>query len=450
MDLPFGEIFLTGALLERFTAKWKRFRILAGRAGTDSSAGRSGRSGGPLDSARDWYRLGLYGSGAMKRALLLLLVLLWPAQALPAPERRVALVIGNGAYTHASALPNPANDARDVGAALGRLGFDVHLGMDLDQAGMQEVVIRFARDARGADVAMFYYAGHAMQFEGVNYLLPVDARLTDETDLRRMTRVDELVRDLQTARNLRILVLDACRDNPLAEGLLGTLGATRGATSMAPGLARIDSREGLVISFATQPGRTADDGIERNSPYTRAFLDHIESRSEIGSVFRRISADVHAATGGRQWPELSLSLIDEFYLAGRPDEGAPAGPDGSAEAWAQIGESDDRDVLQAFVAQYPDGVYAALARKRLRELNGGPPPSEIRSPATGRYPFAALLTSQSELMSQPNALAGSLRRLAVGETLEVVAESEAAMWYRVRDRQGNEGFVRKDRLRQMD
>lgn len=107
-------------------------------------------------------------------------------------------------------------------------------------------------------------------------------------------------------------------------------------------------------------------------------------------------------------------------------------------------------MLQAFVAQYPDGVYAALARKRLRELNGSPPPSEIRSPANGRYPFAALLTSQSELMSQPNALAGSLRRLAVGETLEVVAESEAAMWYRVRDRQGNEGFVRKDRLRQMD
>lgn len=134
-------------------------------------------------------------------------------------EKRVALVIGNGAYAHATALPNPRNDASDVAAALKRTGFETIVGVDLTRNGMADATIRFARAARSADVAVFYYSGHAMQFGGVNYLMPVDARLTDEADLKAMTRVDEIVADLQQAKNLRILVLDSCRDNPLAEEL---------------------------------------------------------------------------------------------------------------------------------------------------------------------------------------------------------------------------------------
>src|SRR6516165_4169650 len=123
-------------------------------------------------------------------------------------DRRVALVIGNGAYRNIPALSNPVNDATDVAAALKRSGFEVALETNLDQAAMQEAAIRFAREARGADVALFYYSGHALQFAGVNYLVPVDAIVRDEVDLKRLARADEILADLQQARNLRIMVLD--------------------------------------------------------------------------------------------------------------------------------------------------------------------------------------------------------------------------------------------------
>jgi len=145
-------------------------------------------------------------------------------------DTRVALVIGNGAYLHAPHLPNPTHDAEDVAAALKRSGFETILGTDLDQAGMQNATIRFARAARTADVAVFYYSGHAMQHAGVNYLVPVDAELRDEADLRRMARVDDILADLQQAKNLRILVLDSCRDNPLADELKRSIGVTRAAS----------------------------------------------------------------------------------------------------------------------------------------------------------------------------------------------------------------------------
>ena len=138
------------------------------------------------------------------------------------------MVIGNGAYDTKARLPNPANDADDVAAALKRANFDVILGKDLQQSAMQDAAIRFARAASKADVAIFYYSGHAMQFGGVNYLMPVDATLEDEADLKRFVRVDDILADLQQAKNLRILVLDFCRDNPLAENLKRS-GRTRAA-----------------------------------------------------------------------------------------------------------------------------------------------------------------------------------------------------------------------------
>jgi hypothetical protein len=228
-------------------------------------------------------------------------------------ETRVALVIGNSAYQNAPRLPNPKNDAADVAASLKRSGFETILATDLDKAAMDDATIKFARAARTADVAMFYYSGHALQFGGVNYLAPVDAKLTDEADLRRMVRVDEIVSDLQQAKNLRILVLDSCRDNPLAEELKRSIGTTR-ALPLQRGLARIDSPQGMIVAYATQSGRTAEDGGGRNSPYTTAFLKNIQANDEIGTIFRRVSADVYEATKHTQLPELSLSLIGEFYL----------------------------------------------------------------------------------------------------------------------------------------
>jgi branched-chain amino acid transport system substrate-binding protein len=291
-------------------------------------------------------------------------------------ERRVALVIGNGAYKNASALPNPVNDATDVAAALKRVGFETVVGLDLDRSGMEDAAIRFARMAREADVAMFFYAGHAMQHAGVNYLMPVDARLADEADLRRMARVDEIVADLQQARNLRILVLDACRDNPLAEAFKRSVGATR-AAAVPRGLARLDSPQGMIVAYATQAGRTADDGKGRNSPYTAALLKHIEAPAEIGTVFRRISGDVYEATGRQQLPELSLSVIGEFYLRGRPDAAvaapAPAAPAFDPRAvelayWESARNATSPEIVRSYLERYPQGTFALLARARLQEL----------------------------------------------------------------------------------
>jgi hypothetical protein len=318
----------------------------------------------------------LMGKNVQSLLTLVVAIVVWstpPAFA----EKRVALVIGNGAYKNAVHLPNPRNDAQDVAASLTRIGFETIVGLDLDKAGMDEHAIQFARRARDADVAIFYYSGHAMQFAGVNYLMPVDAKLTDEADLRRMTRVDDIVADLQQAKNLRILVLDACRDSPLADELKRSIGLTR-AAAMQHGLAKIDSPQGMIVAYATQAGRTAEDGSGRNSPYTTAFLKHIQAQEEIGTVFRRIGAEVYDATGHAQLPELSLSLIGEFYLPGKPPVTPVMAPDfqllrtdpcASAEAhWKSADMIGTKAGYEDHLSRFSNCAFAGLARAKLAAL----------------------------------------------------------------------------------
>ena len=289
-------------------------------------------------------------------------------------DKRVALVIGNGAYRNVPTLANPTSDAADVGAVLKRSGFDPLIATDLDQAAMQETVLRFAREARGADVALFYYSGHALQFAGVNYLVPVDAFVRDEVDLRRLIRADEILADLQQAKNLRIFVLDACRDNPFADELRRNVGQGRSVT-VSRGLAKMESPEGTIISYATQAGRTADDGNGRNSPYTSAFLEHISDRDNINTVFQTISAGVFQRTKGSQVPELSLSFFGEFYLNGKPETAAlsPAVPQGDpcADAGDHWRSAEALGTLAAFkdhLVRFPTCTFADLAKSRMAAL----------------------------------------------------------------------------------
>jgi caspase domain-containing protein len=306
--------------------------------------------------------------GAIFVCLLMLPLLISGANA----EKRVALVIGNGAYKNAPKLPNPPNDASDVAASLARLGFDVIVETNLDQIGMQDAAIRFAREARTADVALFYYSGHAVQYNGVNYLAPVDAILSDESDLRRMTRVNEIVSDLEQAKSLRIMVLDSCRDNPLAEQLRRSIGTTR-SIQLGRGLARIDTPMGMIMAYATQAGHTAEDGVGSNSPYTAALLKHIEEQNEIGTIFREISEDVYEATKQSQLPELSLSIIGRFYLRGMavaPTSAATASPDPplaiktTSADFEDAVEVDTVASWDAFLKKHPEGFYADMARDR--------------------------------------------------------------------------------------
>ncbi|MGP0058819.1 MAG: SUMF1/EgtB/PvdO family nonheme iron enzyme [Beijerinckiaceae bacterium] len=333
-------------------------------------------------------------------------------------EKRVALIIGNGAYAHAQHLPNPAHDAEDVAAALKRSGFETIVGRDLDKAKMDEAAIEFARAARTADVAVFYYSGHAMQFAGVNYLVPVDAKLADEADLRRLARVDEIVADLQQAKNLRILVLDSCRNNPLAEDLKRSIGASR-AVSLQRGLAKFDTPEGMIVSYATQAGRTAEDGTGRNSPYTAAFLKHIEEQDEIGTIFRRVATDVYESTGRNQLPELSISIIGEFYLHGHLDVTGPARPptaDPCATAESHWKSAEAIGTIAAFedhLARFPNCTFAGLAKARIESLRPKvavvvPPPPAISARCGGAVlaslgsRAAAPLSVEEECALKPN------------------------------------------------
>jgi uncharacterized caspase-like protein len=304
-------------------------------------------------------------------AALFFNILIVPALA----DNRVALVIGNGAYARAPHLPNPQHDAEDVAAALKRSGFETILATDVDKSGMDEAIIRFARAMHVADVAMFYYSGHALQFGGVNYLMPVDAKLDDEADLRRMVRVDDVIADMHQAKNLRILVLDSCRDNPLANQLKRSMGAARSA-SVGRGLAKIDSPEGMIIAYATQAGSVADDGDGRNSPYTTAFLKNVEAREEIGTIFRRITADVYQATHQKQLPELSLSLIGEFYLKGKlqitvtPGAAqAPIDPCAAAsDHWKSTAAINTKAAYEDHLARFPTCAFASLAQAKMASL----------------------------------------------------------------------------------
>jgi uncharacterized caspase-like protein len=325
---------------------------------------------------------------------------------------RVALVIGNGAYRNIPALTNPANDAVDVAAALKRLGFDTILATDQDKSGMEDAEIRFARAAGNADVAMFYYSGHALQFAGVNYLAPVDAQLSDTADLRRMVRVDDLVADLQRAKNLRILVLDSCRNNPLAEQLNRLLVATRGV-QLERGLAKIDTPEGMIVAYSTQAGHVAYDGDDkrsRNSPYTRAFLKEIETRDEVGTIFRQVSADVYDATAKQQLPELSLSIIGKFYLNGAP-ELAPKPEDTAKFDFEAAKSLDTVGAWDAFLKQHPEGFYASLAKewraKAEAKLVATLPTAPAAAPATASKPASAGPQPAKSTPLQPPSTAAS-------------------------------------------
>ncbi len=205
-----------------------------------------------------------------------------------AAARRVALVVGNGGYRFAPALANPPNDARDVARSLRGLGFEVTEGIDLDKAGMEAALRRFAAALHGADVGLFYYSGHGLAVADKNYLVPVDAQIDRASDL------DFAIVPLDLVPR----VLDACRDNPLAR----SLGASR-SVAVQGGVVSTGAGTGTLIAYATQAGNTASDGAGRNSPFTSALLRHIgEPGVEVRSMLTRVRRDVLAATDGTQEP----------------------------------------------------------------------------------------------------------------------------------------------------
>ncbi|MGA2129779.1 MAG: caspase family protein [Xanthobacteraceae bacterium] len=249
---------------------------------------------------------------------------------------RLALVLGNGSYQAVPALANPPNDAADLAQALRGVGFEVIEQRDATRDAMARAVHDFAERLRGADVALFFYAGHGLQMNGENYLVPVDARIDSAADVRFNTiNLGDIQQEMEGSGRTTIIILDACRNNPFAEKL-----ARGGRAAPARGLGRVEATaEGSLIVYATQPNNVALDGAGRNSPFTAALLKHVATPGvEVRQMVSRVRGDVLAATDRRQTPWDSSSLVGDLYLAGPPPAaaGVPQPPAAASSTQAPV------------------------------------------------------------------------------------------------------------------
>jgi len=299
-------------------------------------------------------------------------------------DKRVAFVVGNGAYKNVAQLPNPAVDAKSMAKVLRNVGFDVVEGTNLTRDKMTEKLLDFGKKAEGADVAVFFYAGHGIAVNGANYLLPVDADLKSEMDVKlgAAINVDLSLEQTMADAKVKLVFLDACRDNPFADKIRSAK-ATR-SVSVASGLADMTTGEGTLIAFATGPGQTALDGeVGTNSPFTRALIANIAAPGvEIQQAMTSVRAQVNEETNKGQLPWGHTNLTGAVYLnpvetaAGAQEAQASAavGPasDVELEFWRSVKDSNKPEELNAYLTNYPNGTFKSLALARIASLQEGP------------------------------------------------------------------------------
>jgi uncharacterized caspase-like protein len=309
------------------------------------------------------------GSSKLRQFFLaaaLLLLVCQPALA----EKRVALVLGNSAYQNVARLPNPVNDGAVIAATLKNAGFDVvDSRHDLPAAETRRALRDFADRARDADIAVVYYAGHGIEVDGTNYLIPVDAKLERDTDVYdEAFSLDRVLLAIEPAKQLRLVILDACRDNPFAKVMKRTV-ASR---AIGQGLAKIEpTSPNMLIAYSAKAGSTALDGDAKNSPFTIALAKHLTTPGlDVRRAFGFVRDDVLKNTSYRQEPFVYGSLGgDDVPLVPAKATASPANPQADMrrdyELAQQIG---NKPALNAFLAQYPDGFYADLARIQLAKI----------------------------------------------------------------------------------
>jgi len=223
-------------------------------------------------------------------------------------SNRHALVIGNSAYQYGH-LKNPASDARGMARSLLNLGFKTELLVDAGQRDMEQAIHRLGQHIRQGGTGLFYFAGHGVEVGGENYLIPLGVDILSEQDVRyKAVALGQVMDRMQQAQNgLNIIILDACRNNPLP----------RRARSTSRGLANVDAPRGSIVAYATSPGSVADDGDGQHSPYTKALLDKLQVQGlKIEDVFKEVLKGVHQATQGKQIPWVSSSFVGDFYFSG--------------------------------------------------------------------------------------------------------------------------------------
>jgi PQQ-dependent catabolism-associated CXXCW motif protein len=273
------------------------------------------------------------------------------AQSAAPSEPRTALIIGNSGYRH-EPLKNPANDAEDMAKMLRSLGFEVTLKKDASFRQMVEAINDFGRALKKGGVGLFYFAGHGVQSKGRNYLVPVNANVESEADLEfEAVDANRMLAAMDDAGNrVNIMILDACRNNPF----------TRSFRSASRGLAQMDAAKGTYIAFATSPGSVAADGSGRNGVYTEHLLKSLQAGdTDIHRVFTRVTADVSRATSGKQVPWSASSLTGDFAFHAQADERV---------LWDSVKSTQNPAELEAYLTQFPNGLFANVARARLRSL----------------------------------------------------------------------------------
>jgi len=293
-------------------------------------------------------------------------------------EKRVALVLGNSAYKNVAPLANPVNDSARMASTLKDAGFDVvDSRRDLPAAETRRALRDFADRARDADIAVVYYAGHGIEVDGANYLIPVDARLERDTDIYdEGLSLDRILIAIEPAKKLRLVILDACRDNPFSR----TMKRTVASRAIGQGLAKVEpTSPNVLIAYSAKAGSTAADGDGKNSPFTSALSHHLTKPGlDVRRAFGFVRDEVLKTTGNKQEPYVYGSLGgDDVPLVPAPRQApaaaAPAAPVPSAQAEArrdyelalQIG---NKSALNAFLAQYPNGFYASLAKLQLDKI----------------------------------------------------------------------------------
>jgi hypothetical protein len=326
-------------------------------------------------------KIGLYlPFGFLMRAAGALVLAIWSCWLFSEPafaERRVALVIGNSAYTSVNKLTNPANDSAAIADTLKKALFDVvEFKRDLKVAEMRRALRDFSDTARDADVAVVYYAGHGMEVDGVNYLIPVDAVLERDIDAYdEAIALDRVLGVIDSAKQLRLVILDACRDNPFNQ----TMKRTIGSRAVSRGLAKIEpNNPNTLVAFAARAGSTASDGDSKNSPFTAALVRYLARPGlDLRRVFGFTRDDVLKVTNNKQEPFLygSLGGDDVALVPGEPVVAAPGsvapGSNPAAdirrdyELALQVG---DEQAWRVFLKNYPTGYYADLAKIQLEKI----------------------------------------------------------------------------------
>lgn len=286
-------------------------------------------------------------------------------------ERRVALVIGNGAYSHAAPLDNPVRDAEAMASRLAKLGFDVVKGLDLNLRQIGDVQGAFEGKLRAKpEVALLFYAGHGLQVEGRNYLVPIDAEITTKSHLAtRALLFNDLLDDMAREAGATLIFLDACRDNPFTRSIATSLGDSARFAGVRGGLARIEKVAGTFIAYATAPDQVAFDGKGQNSPFTSALLAHIDTPGlSVGDLMIDVRNKVLAETNERQEPWDQSSLRARFYFVPPESEKGGVQLSQGASEWGAIQETTSLAVLAAFRDRHPDPPWSTYAEARANEL----------------------------------------------------------------------------------